>query len=107
MDNKGWEIDKMKQEQELKNKIAKNQMKHVIKLMEMAKEEGRLQVQSKFINVKEDRKAIKDIIYKNLKLIEMAGNKEGICQELADGILLHFIEKGKNKKWKLMKEQRG
>jgi len=45
------------------------------------------------LNIKKDRKAIKDIIYNNLKLIEIAGNKDSICQELADAILLYFIEK--------------
>ena len=45
------------------------------------------------LNIKKDRKAIKDIILNNIKLIETAGNKDGICQELADAILLYLIEK--------------
>jgi hypothetical protein len=45
------------------------------------------------MNVKEDRIIIKDILFKNLELIKLAGNKEMICQELADAILLDFIEK--------------
>ena len=45
------------------------------------------------LNIKKDRKAIKDIIHKNLELIKIAKNKDNICQELADAILLYLIEK--------------
>jgi len=45
------------------------------------------------ISTLKDRKVIKDIIYKNLKLIEMAKDKEMICQNLADSILVYFIDK--------------
>jgi len=45
------------------------------------------------IEVVKDREIICDIIYKNIKLIEKAGNKKQICQELADCILVYFVEK--------------
>ena len=45
------------------------------------------------LNVKKDRVAVKNIILNNVKLIETARNKDSICQELADAILLYLIEK--------------
>jgi len=47
------------------------------------------------LNIKKDREAIKNIILNNVKVIETAGNKESICQEVADAIILYFIEKNK------------
>jgi len=44
------------------------------------------------VNVKKDREVIKDIIYKNLKLIKMSGNKEQACQTLADAIIVYLLE---------------
>jgi len=44
------------------------------------------------IDVKEDRKEIERIIRINLPLMN---KNEGMCQEVADAILLHFIEKEK------------
>ena len=46
------------------------------------------------IDVKEDRKEIEKIIRINLPLMN---KNEGMCQEVADAIILHFIEKEKSK----------
>ena len=46
-------------------------------------------------NVKKDRIEIKNIIFRNLKLIEMAKNKERVCQDIADAILVYLIEEEK------------
>jgi len=46
------------------------------------------------LNVREDRKEIEKIIRINLPLMN---KNEGMCQEVADAIILHFIEKEKSK----------
>ena len=50
------------------------------------------------INVQKDREVIKDIIYKSLKLIRISKNKEAMCQNVADAIILHLIESERGNK---------